>query len=281
MNCERWKTGCGECPHLDTYPAMRHDQTAANWKRKQEIYSKSRLSIVAPSDWLLSIAKQSILAPAIVQSKVIPNGIDLNTFNPKDKSLARNKLGLPLDAIILLFVSAGAGLSKDSFKDYSTIQKSIKIVAQKHQKQKLVFIALGKKAAFQKIEDVEIRYLPYEKNPDEVASYYNAADIYLHASKAETFGLVIVEAQACGTPVIATATGGIPEIILDGQTGLLTEPENPEDMAEKIFKLLNDKELRESISSAAMKNVKEKYSLDTMVHNYLEFYEQVIDESGK
>jgi len=186
-----------------------------------------------------------------------------------------------MDAIILLFVSAGSGFSKDSFKDYSTIQKSIKIVAQEYKKKKLVFIALGKKAAFQKIKDVEIRYLPYEKNPEDVASYYNAADIYLHASKAESFGLVIVEAQACGTPVIATATGAIPEIIKDGVTGLLTEPENPEDMAEKIIQLLEDRALRESMASAAIKNVKEMYNLDTMVQNYLSFYEQVIDESRK
>ncbi|MBA4319139.1 MAG: hypothetical protein C0412_12130, partial [Flavobacterium sp.] len=104
MECQRWKTGCGECPHLEIYPAMSHDKTAYNWQRKSDIYAKSRLYITGPSKWMIQTACDSILAPAIIKSRVIPNGIDLSVFHPSDKHKARELLGLPKDAFILLFV---------------------------------------------------------------------------------------------------------------------------------------------------------------------------------
>src|SRR6266478_2884385 len=61
-DCERWKTGCGRCPHLDVYPAVPRDNTRIEWKLKKLIYDRANLSIVTPSNWLTEQAKQSILA---------------------------------------------------------------------------------------------------------------------------------------------------------------------------------------------------------------------------
>lgn len=278
MHCERWKIGCGNCPQLDSYPAMDHDQTAFNWQRKKEIYQNSKLYVVAPSEWLLNLAKQSNLASGIVKSKVIPNAIDFKHYYPGDKNLARLNLRLPLDVPILLFVSASGNMNKNSYKDYFTIKSAIEILAKQYGNRKMLLIALGGKKSVQRIGDIEIRYLPYEKSPERLANYYQASDIYLHAARAETFGLAIVEAQACGLPVIATATGGIPEIVFDGITGLLTEQENPLDMANKIIQLLEDHDLRDTMAIAALNNVHQKYGLDNMIDCYLDFYQEILNE---
>jgi glycosyltransferase involved in cell wall biosynthesis len=276
LDCERWKTGCGACPYLGTYPAMHQDQTAHNWLRKQHIFSHSRLHIVAPSNWLIRKAEQSMLAPALIQTKVIPNGVDLTVFYPKSKRLARSHLGLPIEADILLFVSA-SGMDTNAYKDYLTVQSAIEIVARKFNKRKLLFIALGGKDAVRHIGNVEIRYIPYQTSLELVASYYQAADIYLHAARADNFPNVVLEAQACGTPVIATAIGGIPEQITDGETGYLTEPENPVNMAEKIIHLLKNKNLRQSMGTAAGNHAHEHFGLDRMIDSYLDFYQEVFD----
>src|SRR5262249_30035957 len=77
LGCERWLTACGECPHLDVYPALRVDGTAGNRGRKAELYARARVHVAAPSAWLLERAQRSILAPAIASARVVPNGVDL------------------------------------------------------------------------------------------------------------------------------------------------------------------------------------------------------------
>src|SRR5439155_11546406 len=74
FDCERWRTGCGQCPHLTLYPTIYPgipDATHLNWKRKRKIYRRSRLYVATPSRWLMQKVKQSILAPAVIEARVI------------------------------------------------------------------------------------------------------------------------------------------------------------------------------------------------------------------
>lgn len=79
--CDKWKTGCGECPQLSVYPSARIDQTKRMWKMKKKWFSGVEdLTIVTPSEWLAGLVKQSFLSEYPV--KVINNGIDLTVFKP-------------------------------------------------------------------------------------------------------------------------------------------------------------------------------------------------------
>ncbi|MES4784835.1 MAG: hypothetical protein C4294_02335, partial [Nitrospiraceae bacterium] len=102
FGCERWKTGCGHCSDLTIYPAIRRDATAYNWQRKKDIYARSRLYVATPCRWLLEKVTESILAPAICESRVIPNGVDLSIFRPVDKQAVRAMLGIQPDAKVVL-----------------------------------------------------------------------------------------------------------------------------------------------------------------------------------
>ncbi|HVX31203.1 MAG TPA: glycosyltransferase, partial [Nitrolancea sp.] len=119
LDCERWLTGCGACPDLTIYPAIRRDATAGNWRRKRAIYAQSRLFVATPSQWLMRKVEQSILAPAVAEARVIPNGVDLSIFRPGDRQAARAELGIPQDAHVLVFA---ANVIRDNvWKDYRTL----------------------------------------------------------------------------------------------------------------------------------------------------------------
>jgi len=104
---------------------------------------------------------------------------------------------------------------------------------------------------------------------------YRFSDAFILPSIHEAFGLVILEAMSVGLPVIASNVGGIPEIIKDGYNGLLFEPRNPKDLAEKINTLLNDSEMRERISRNAKRSAYGK-TWDNVAKKYVEIYENLI-----
>src|SRR5262245_11563282 len=208
FGCERWKTGCGKCPDLSIYPAIRRDATAYNWRRKRSIYINSRLYVSTPCQWLMQKVVQSMLAPAIVETRIIPNGVDLRVFRPANRRAVRAMLRVPDDAKVLLF--AANGIRNNIWKDFQTMRAAIARVADRLHGQ-IVLFALGEDAPPERLGHASIRFVPYQRDPRSVAQYYQAADLYVHAARADTFPTTVLEALACGTPVVATAVGGIPE----------------------------------------------------------------------
>jgi glycosyltransferase involved in cell wall biosynthesis len=275
FNCERWKTGCGKCPDLTIPPAIRRDSTASNWRMKREIYSNSKLYLATPSQWLMDKLRESILWPAAIESRVIPNGVDLTVFRPGDQAQARAELGIPLRSIVVLFASNG--IRKNFWKDFRTMHSAISIVAERNCTDKVIFMALGEDAPTEHVGRTQIRFVPSVRDPRIVARYFQAADVYIHAVRAETFGLTITEAFACGAPVVATAVGGIPELVEHGLTGFLVPPGDAEQMAEFILALLTNSDLRRRMGERAAQIAQERYGLNTMVRRYLDWYGEILD----
>lgn len=277
LDCGRWKTGCGHCPYLNIYPATPHDATHFNWDRKKRIFSQSKLYIATPSRWLLDRVNESILYPAVVESKVIHNGVDQSIFHPGDRSQVRSSLGIPEDVIVLLFVAQNG--SNNPYKDFDTISKAIQLIEAKHPGKKTLCLALGHQktdiASLNLYSEINLQSIPFQNDAREVAKYYQAADIYLQASRADTFPNVVLEALACGTPVIATRVGGIPEQILHGETGFLVSPGNPQEMAEKIEILLENPDLLQKMGYAAREHAQKEFDIDIMVDRYLTWYEDI------
>jgi glycosyltransferase involved in cell wall biosynthesis len=281
FECNRWQMGCGKCPRLDIYPSMERDATAENIKKKHDIFSRCRLYVTSPSKWLLNKATHSILKEAIIDSQVIPNGINTSIFKPANKQKAKEELATKLtinkDDIILIF--AANGIRNNVFKDYKTLRAAI-TKTQKTLNQNVVFIALGEDAPKEVIDGATIYFVPFEKDPVQVAKYYQAADVYLHAAHAEVWGLTIGEALACGVPVVATAVGGIPEQVKDGINGYLVAHEDSDEMAKCVVHLVNNNELRETMSKNATTLIQQNFTIDMQVSRYLKFYDKII-QHGK
>jgi glycosyltransferase involved in cell wall biosynthesis len=294
FECERWKTGCGRCPDLNIYPAIRRDATAYNWLRKQKIYSKSRLYVATPSRWLMGKVEQSMLGLAVREARVIPNGVDLSIFHPADKQSVRARLRLPQDAKVLLFTAVNARTNQG--KDYQTMRAAVGQVAMRLPAQKLIFIALGDEAPTERAGQTEIRFIPYQDNPGFVAQYYQAADLYLHGAKADNFPTTVLESLACGRPVVATAVGGIPEQVKgldffpsglgttanrygkDRATGVLVPLGDVEQMTVAIVQLLTIDSLCRHLGENAARDARERFDLVHQADDYLQWYGQVVEE---
>lgn len=289
FDCDRWRTGCGDCPDLTVPPSIARDNTAVNWKRKRQIYEKSRVYVATPSEWLMAKVRESMLAAAIVEARVIPNGVVTTTFHPGDRDADRSLLGIPRQAKVVLF--AANGIRRNPWKDYTTLRSALSLLARQPTAANLLFLGIGESAPSESFDGAELRFVPYQKDPQVLAAYYRAADLYVHASRADTFPNVVVEALACGTPVVATAIGGIPEQIRGlrsneddslntytraDATGVLVPPGNPEILAEALRALLQDDELRARLASNAAVDAEARFNVLRQVDAYYAWYEEIL-----
>jgi glycosyltransferase involved in cell wall biosynthesis len=293
LNCERWKIGCGHCPDLNIYPAVSRDKTAYNWQRKQAIYAKSRLYLSTPCRWLMEKVDQSILAPAVTEARILPYGVDLSIFHPGDRHKARTAAGIPQDAMVLLFTANGG--RRNMFKDCRTICAAVTQIAGQHGED-LILIVLGEDAPTERIGSFQVHFVPYQENQEVVARYYQAADLYVHAARTDTFPVAVLEALACGTPVIATDVGGISEQVcglqslgsgisnvnrygMDEATGILVPPGDAWEMAAGIARLLNNHSLRRRLGKNAARDARKRFDLRVYVDQHLKWYEQLMQDS--
>jgi glycosyltransferase involved in cell wall biosynthesis len=280
LDCERWRTGCGRCPDLTLDPSIRRDATAYNWRRKQKIFDNSRLYLATPCHWLMHKVEQSMLAPAVMEARVIPNGVDLAVFHPAQQGDARSSLGIPPETRVVLFTAYA--LRQNIWKDYRTVQDAVALTAGRIDGHDVLFLALGQGGPADRVGSAVVRFVPYETDPKIVARYYQAADVYVHAARADTFPTAILEALACGTPVVATAVGGIPEQVEDGATGFLVPAADASALAERLTQLLSDHDLRGRMAVRAAEVVGRQFDLVSQADAYLDWYRDLLHrESGE
>lgn len=273
LGCERWKTGCGDCPDLSLFPAIKRDATAFNWERKRALLADSRLYVTTPSQWMMDLVLGSIIAPAALECRVIPNGVDTMTFSPGAREAARATLGLASEMRVLLV--AANGLRHNVWKDYATLRGALERLGARRWPWPLVVLAVGETAPAERIGSVELRFVPFVSDSDRLADYYRAADVYLHAAHVESFGNVLLEARACGTAIVTTATGGIPEQVADG-TGMLVEPCNPTAFANAVTTLLEDDVLRGTIAGNGLRHVRKCFTVDLQAERFLSWYGELL-----
>ena len=115
-------------------------------------------------------------------------------------------------------------------------------------------------------------YRPYAQ----IAEYHNSLDVYVNVSRAESFGVSVLEASACGRPVVASDVGGLREVVQQGGTGYLVEPGNSEATAQAIYKLASNPELRKKMGARGRAWVQKHYSLESSLEQMLSVYQQLI-----
>lgn len=264
LGCPRWQTGCGRCPDLTIPPAIRRDATRFNWRRKRQIFRGTRLFVSAESQWMLNRARQSLLAPAIAESRLIPGGVDLDTFSPGSQSDARRALGIePKGHTILYVANRGA---ENMYKDFHTVRDALLELARRAPDKRVELLIAGADGPEERIAPgIVMRRIGYIRSPARLANLYRAADIYVHASIEEPFGLSMVEALACGTPVVMASRGGILEMVQDERTALVVPPRDPIKLADGIVRLLDNPSLRAALGAAGAASAKAGLDVRTMV----------------
>ncbi len=183
------------------------------------------------------IAVSKALKEAMVQLgipgrkiSVVPNGVDIEKFHAISKSEARKTLGLPIDRKVILSVG-----HLTANKGFDLLIKAMTILLKRRPERNIYLVIVGE-GAFRKELEKMISTLNLEQyvsligavSHEQLGSWYSAADLFCLASDAEGWPNVILESLACGTPVVATGAGGIPEIIESDKIGLLTERDDRE-----------------------------------------------------
>lgn len=219
VGCDRWQTGCHHCPRLKgDIPSWFFDRTGEMWQEKKELFASiPRLAVIGVSDWITNEAKKSFLTDAVILQRIY-NWIDLSVFYPRGKEDC-GQFGISENKFSILCIGAGWNETSSKTKDLLALAG---ILPEEYE------IILAGSVPFAEKLPPNVKSVGYISSTEDLAKLYSACDVYVHLSREDTFGKVIAEALACGTPAVVYDTTACPEII--GQdcgyavkTGDLTE----------------------------------------------------------
>lgn len=261
LDCERYKTDCGNCPQLGS--EKQSDLSTEVQQRKLALFPKD-IHYVGISGWVSEQAKQSSLLKDRCIS-TIANCIDTDEFFPLDKSMARKALAIQSSKKILLI---GASRIKDTYKGYDILIK----VLQELNKDDYFLVVFGASNE-NDIKDFGFEYirLGYLYDTVSMRLVYSAADVFLCTSIQEAFGKTVAESMACGTPVVCFDSSGPGEIVEHCISGYKARAFDVDDMVSGIHKVCFTKNYQE-ISLAAIRRVCENYSKELAAKKYIELY---------
>lgn len=238
------------------------------WRNKIEYVLNSADHIITVSRSNLTCIKRLDVSTPIT---VIPNGFKSNLFYPRDLIECRKKLNLPLDKKIILTVG-----NLDPIKGHKHLINSIHNIVKDRDDILCVIVGAGylRNSLKRQIRSLGLEkfiWLAGGKPHGEIPLWMNACDLFVLPSLRESFGVVQIEAMACGKPVVATRNGGSEEIVISDEYGLLAQPSDPDDLAEKILQALETEWDREKIILYA-----EGYRWEDVVKRILDLYLQIL-----
>ncbi len=269
--CGRYKSKCGKCPQLGSQ--WRHDLSRAVWKRKRKVYqsalSQDRLYVVTPSEWLAQEARQSeLLREAPIQ--VIPNGIDPETFYPRNCTARRHELGILEAHDIVLFVAQSTNNHRKGFDLLIDALDGIDIEG-------VTLLSVGgdKPSIPGSLPHVHAGRIEDDKK---LAEFYSMASVFVIPSRQDNLPNTVLESMACGTPVIGTDAGGIPDMVRPNETGWLAETGDIRSLREAIESAIEREEKRRYMAQRCLEVSKGEYTLEKQAKRYKKLYEWVINK---
>ncbi len=265
--CDHFTRQCGNCPQ-QRKPGPR-DDTYKFFCIKDHCYSGKNLHLVGNSEWTTSQIRRSGLAKHAIAIHTIHYGLDVEEYKPVDKLCARRALGIPDDRFVVGFACSdfseerkGAGLLLEALKTLSA--------------QEILLLAFGA-GKWPSASGVETMQLGTLNSPQLQCLFYSALDVFATPSRAETFGNTALEAMACETPVIAYAAGGLTDVVVDRETGLL-EPEigSVAGLVRMLRWMWQHPKERVGMGMAGRQRVIRNFSDSLMASRYTKLYRELV-----
>lgn len=258
--CDKWKTGCHHCVQAKTFSWF-VDRSAWLYEHKKDSFEGLKLSIVTPSQWLSNLVKESFLQK--YPSQVIHNGIDLDIFQPKMSDF-RTKHHIAEDKFILL----GVAVQWVPRKGADVFLR----LARKLDPGKFQIVLVGTDDTIDKQLPPNIISIHRTANQTELAEIYTAADLFVNPTREEVLGLVNIEANACGTPVLTYRTGGSPECI-DETSGWVVDRNDEEALHKAILEI----ERTRPFSAENCRMRAAQFSNQAKYNEYVALYKQLTE----
>jgi len=221
--------------------------------------------MVANSYWIAELAGRSAIANACGGVRVIPPGIDPTIFKPHDKELCRKQLGLPADGFVI--VTGGASL-KDPNKNVPWLLEQLSLLPEL---EKMIVLAFGE-GSVPVPDRLSVRFAGSIRDRHNLARLFTAADVFVTASLMETYGLTLVEAMACGIPVVAFRVGGIPEAAPEGRGAILCQPQDGAALLAAITNLRKSPQLREKMGRLAHETAHSRNAANSFGGTFAQLY---------
>ncbi len=253
------------------------DLNRRTWLRKRGAWRRP-IHIVCPSQWLADCARRSTLM-ADWPIAVIPYPIDLNVWAPWDQAQARALLGLPAERPLVLFGAIGGSADPRKGADLllDALQRLRSQVAGTPLEQ-MELMVFGQSRPEQPPNlGFPIHYSGHLHDDLSLRLLYVAADVMVVPSRQEAFGQTASEAHACGTPVVAFATGGLIDIVDDRVSGALAEPFDPLSLGAAIRWVLEDPQRRRQLGAAARQRAERLWDPARVAGLYEEVYGQAVE----
>lgn len=228
--------------------------------------------IFATSEYLARATQKYTNKPITV----LPFGVKLNQFK---KNKTSNEFKGASEQIVI-----GTVKSLERVYGIDVLIESFKLVKERNPQISLTLVIVGEGSERKNLEKLvndlsienSVEFTGYKK-PSNIVKWFNQIDIFINLSRRESFGVSVVEAMACGLPVIASNIGGLKEIIIDGESGVLVEPDNVFETAEAIEKLIMNSEERDKLGKTARVRVEKYFDWDKSINKIISIYKNYLD----
>ncbi len=271
-DCDHFLKICGNCWMLRD--AEDKDISFKGWLRKNDMLeAANNLVFVTCSHWLAGVARASSLLKDF-RIEAIPNPIDIEIFSPKDKTAARAKWNIDPNAKIILF---GAANILDRRKGITYL-----VDALDHLKKSYADTGDIEIVIFGKNKSFDVSLLPFKTHEvglitsqADLTDLYSLADVFVTPAIEDNLPNTVMESLACGTPVVAFNTGGIPDMIVHKQNGYLAEFKSAEDFATGINYVLNLSDSAQ-LAANARSTVQQKFTNEIVAKQYIAVYQSIL-----
>ena len=273
-DCDHFINQCGNCWMLRDAGA--DDLSHQGWLRKNDVLEAAKnMVFVTCSNWLADVARSSSLLKGF-RIEVIPNPIDTEIFSPKNKTEARNKWHISENAKIILF---GAANILDRRKGITYLVGALNILKDNYQDVDDVEIVI-----FGKNKSFDVSQLPFKvhelniiSSQSELAGLYSLADVFVTPAIEDNLPNTVMEALACGAPVVAFNTGGIPDMVEHQQNGYLAEFKSSSDFAAGIHYILNSG-IKTELAANARNKVLQNFTNEIVAAKYIAVYQSILNK---
>jgi glycosyltransferase involved in cell wall biosynthesis len=268
LECRRWQIGCGSCPDLSLPFPMKRDRTAEQFSWKQKVYSKTKAEIIVASRWMLEMAEQSPLAEHFNFS-FIPFGLDLNVYKPKNKEAARARLGV-LPGLPVILIRALA-------TPYKGLPEFIQALKSLGPDRKICIIVVQETGHFEELlGQHQILEFGWTDNESLLLDMYAACDFLAMPSKAEAFGLMAIEAMACGRPVLSLEGTALPGVTFAPTAGLAVPAHDVRALANGILRLISNPDECDARGRLSRTLAQQHYDITRQAQSTAELYRRVL-----
>lgn len=274
--CDGYRRDCAACPQLASDPC---GLPGANLQVQRALWSPGAFTLVCPSRWMAGCARQSALF-STARIEVISNGIEPEVFRDLPPEEARAALGLPGEGLNLLF---GSDYGGERRKGWSELAAALEVCARAPvgrrllQEGRLRLICFGRPDERLDQLPIPVRSFGLVNSDETLNRLYAAADLFLMPSTEDNLPNTVLEAMSSGTPVAAFKVGGVPDMVVEGETGGMAATVDPEELARVILSLLGEPARLQQMRPRCRARVLENFTAERQAGRYRALYRELLD----